>query len=211
MSIEEHWENIYGTKDSKQVSWYADHVASSLERIESLKLRFDAAILDLGGGASTLVDDLLEAGHTEVSVMDISGAAMDIARQRLGQRASRANWIRGDVLLHVFEPEKFDLWHDRAVFHFLTGSREREIYRNQAARAVKPDGYLLLSVFADDGPEKCSGLVIRRHSEKELEQFFEQDFGPISHSRFTHRTPGGSEQRFVSVLLRKKSKREAVE
>lgn len=207
MDAKDHWQNIYRTKDSKQVSWYTDHVASSLDRIESLELRLDAEILDLGGGASTLVDDLLNAGYSGVSVMDISSVALNIVRHRLGAAASRLRWIEGDVLNHDFDAESLELWHDRAVFHFLTESLDRETYRRQAARAIKPGGYLFLNVFADDGPEKCSGLVIRRHSEKELEDFFEPDFDSLSSARFSHRTPGGSDQRFVSVVLRKKSRR----
>jgi SAM-dependent methyltransferase len=204
MDAQEHWENVYQNKDSRSVSWYADHVESSLARIRSLGLQPDARILDLGGGASTLVDDLLKLGYSGISVLDISPTALSIAKTRLGERASEVNWIAANALEHDFGSAAYDLWHDRAVFHFLTAPSDRQLYRDKASKAMKPGGFLFLNVFADDGPEKCSGLVISRHTERDLEEFFGEAFDPVMHDRFVHKTPAGSDQRFVSVLLRRK-------
>ena len=204
MDPKSHWENIYRSRSHKDVSWYADHISQSLKIIQSLGLKSDASILDVGGGASTLVDDLLGAGYSNVSVLDVSAAALDIARHRLGDRAGRVVWLEADVLAHDFPADAYDLWHDRAVFHFLTEESDRQTYRSQAAKVVKSGGYLLMSVFADDGPEKCSGIQVRRHGRSGLENFFNPDFKPVTSTRNVHLTPAGVEQRFTTVLLRKK-------
>jgi SAM-dependent methyltransferase len=199
----QHWENIYGSKSHKEVSWYADHVETTPGWIQALGLPKDARLIDIGGGASTWVDDLLDQGLRNLTVLDISRAALDIAKERIGNRGAGVNWLDANVLEYPFAPRSFDLWHDRAVFHFLTDEHDREIYRTKAVNALKPGGYLLFSVFADDGPEKCSGLIIRRHSEQDLFDFFADGMKPLRSGRGVHRTPGGTEQRFVTVLMQK--------
>jgi SAM-dependent methyltransferase len=203
MTAKPHWENVYGTKSHKDVSWYADHVEVTPAWIHDLKLSPDAALIDVGGGASTWVDDMLGQGFHSVTVLDISGAALNIAKARLGERASTVHWLEADVREQSFAPQSLDLWHDRAVFHFLTEESDRERYRAQVFAALKPGGYLLFSIFADDGPEKCSMLPVRRHSEAELATFFAESMEVVRSERGVHKTPGGAEQRFVTVLLRK--------
>lgn len=206
MSRREHWENVYGTKSHKDVSWYADHVELTPEWISDLASPPSAALIDIGGGASTWVDDMLAQGFRDVTVLDISAAALEIARARLENSgaADAVRWLAADVLEWPFAPESFDLWHDRAVFHFLTDEADRECYRARVTEALKPGGYLLFSIFADDGPEKCSMLPVRRHSEADLAEFFTGAMDVVRTARSVHRTPGGAEQRFVTVLLRKR-------
>jgi SAM-dependent methyltransferase len=199
----QHWETIYGSKSHKEVSWYADHIETTPEWIKTLGLPAGAALIDIGGGASTWVDDMLDQGFQDLTVLDISRAALDIAKARVGVRGTSVRWLHENVLEYPFEPRSYGLWHDRAVFHFLTAERDRETYRAQVVSALKPGGYLLFSVFADDGPEKCSGLIVRRHSEQDLFDFFADGLTPIRSGRGVHPTPGGTEQRFVSVLMKK--------
>jgi SAM-dependent methyltransferase len=199
-----HWEAIYGTKDHKAVSWYADHVETTPEWIRELNLPANATLVDIGGGASTWVDDMLGQGFQNLTVLDLSQSALDIAKARLGARGQTLNWLAANVLEQPFASGAFDLWHDRAVFHFLTDEGDRAAYRTKVTAALKPGGYLLFSIFADDGPEKCSGLTVRRHSENELADYFGGEFELVHSSRGVHVTPGGSEQRFVTVLLREK-------
>jgi SAM-dependent methyltransferase len=198
-----HWETIYGTKDHKAVSWYADHVETTPDWIRALNLPADAALIDIGGGASTWVDDMLAQGFRNLTVLDLSQAALDIAKARLGARGDSVTWVAASVLEHPFTTQSLDLWHDRAVFHFLTDEKDRESYRTKVENALKPGGHLLFSIFADDGPEKCSGLTVRRHSEQDLFDYFGSFMEPVRNGRDIHRTPGGSDQRFVTVLMRK--------
>ncbi len=204
MDSKNHWETLYRSKNHKDVSWYADHIAHSLELIQSMGLKSDASLIDVGGGASTLAEDLLELGYSRISVLDVSSAALNIARLRLGDKASRVIWLETDLLHHDFPAGAYDFWHDRAVFHFLTEEPDRQTYRSLATRAIKHGGYLLMSVFSDEGPEKCSNIYVRRHATSELESFFEKDFEPVKSSRHSHITPTGVNQSFATVLLRKK-------
>jgi len=204
LTAKPHWENVYATKSHKDVSWFADHVEMTPGWIRELNLPTDATLIDVGGGASTWVDDMLGQGFHDLTVLDISGAALGIAKARLEARASSVQWLEADVLTQDFPQGAFDVWHDRAVFHFLTQESDREAYRAQVLKALKPGGYLLFSIFADDGPEKCSMLPVRRHSEAELAAFLAGAMEVVRSERSLHRTPGGSEQRFVTVLLRKR-------
>jgi SAM-dependent methyltransferase len=204
MDIKQHWSEVYSTKDHKKVSWYADHVSDSLNYIESLQLPKTASIIDVGAGASTLIDDLLAREFSKVSVLDISEHALSISRQRLGGLEESVTWIVADVVAHDFPKNEYDLWHDRAVFHFLIDDEHRGKYAVSLRSFVKKGGYFLISVFADDGPEMCSGIKIRRHSELDLEQFFGDSFDVIKSARMVHRTPSGTEQRFVTVLMKRK-------
>ncbi len=200
----QHWETVYGSKNHKEVSWYADHVETTPAWLTALGLSQDAALMDIGGGASTWVDDMLDRGFRNLTVLDISHAALDIAKTRLSSRSNEVRWLEANVLEYPFAPRCFDVWHDRAVFHFLTDERDREAYRAQVTTALKPGGFLLFSIFADDGPEKCSGLVVRRHSEQDLLEFFADTMEPVRGERGVHHTPAGVEQKFVTVLMRKR-------
>ena len=158
METKSHWEQVYRSKPVDSVSWYQPHAQRSLDLIRRVAGSRDARILDVGGGASTLADDLLDAGMTHVSVLDISGSALEAARQRLGPRASKVRWIEGDITSLELEPASVDVWHDRAVFHFLTDPKDRAAYVRQVRSAVRPGGHVIVEAFSPEGPPQCSGL-----------------------------------------------------
>lgn len=201
MDRKAHWEKIYSTKSHKEVSWFAEHVSNSLSLIARGNLPKDTPVIDIGGGASTLVDDLIETGYSDITVLDISGAALEIARMRLEAMSSTVRWIEDDVLTSELGGREYGLWHDRAVFHFLTGQEERDRYLRQVETHLRIGGVLVLSVFADDGPEKCSGLTVKRHDEEEILRFFGAGFRQVHSERSIHVTPAKSDQRFVNVVL----------
>lgn len=203
MDRKAHWEKIYSTKSHKEVSWFAEHVSTSLSLISRGNLPKHAPIIDIGGGASTLVDDLIEAGNSDITVLDLSGAALEIARMRLEALASAVRWIEGDVLASDLGGREYGLWHDRAVFHFLTVEADRLGYRDQVAAHLRVGGLLVMSVFAEDGPEKCSGLTVRRHGKVELAAFFGEGYETVHAEPSVHTTPSGAEQRFVNLILRR--------
>lgn len=204
MDRKAHWEKIYSTKSHREVSWFAEHVSTSLDLFRLANPAKTGAVIDVGGGASTLVDDLVEAGYLDLTVLDISGAALEIARTRLEAVASAVRWIEADVLESDLGGREYEVWHDRAVFHFLTAEEDREKYRDQVIRHLRPGGSLLISVFADDGPGKCSGLTIKRHGEDEITEFFAEGFDKLHSARSIHSTPAGVEQRFINLILRRK-------
>ena len=162
-----------------------------------------ASIIDVGGGASTLVDELLSQGCTNITVLDLSGAALQTARQRLGTRENQLRWWEANVLEAEFPEHACDVWHDRAVFHFLTDIEDRKAYVRAVLRAVKPVGLVIVATFADDGPTKCSGLPVMRYSEEELHAEFGAPFELLGHERESHQTPAGNEQKFVYCSCRK--------
>uniref|UniRef100_UPI002AB78998 class I SAM-dependent methyltransferase n=1 Tax=Paraburkholderia sp. J8-2 TaxID=2805440 RepID=UPI002AB78998 len=162
MQSKEHWNHVYETKASTDVSWFQEHPRQSIELIEQSGVDKDAAIIDVGGGASTLVDDLIDKGYSELTVLDLSEAALEVARERLGERVQAVSWIVGDVTKADLPVHAFDVWHDRAVFHFLTSEAEREAYVRTVLRTVKPGGTVIVATFAEDGPERCSGLPVMR-------------------------------------------------
>lgn len=205
MSGQAHWQDVYTRKAATEVSWYQPEATTSLALIERAGLRPDAAILDVGGGASTLVDGLLARGFHAITVIDLAGAALDASRQRLGERARGVTWLEGDITRADLPAAAFDLWHDRAVFHFLTSPEARAAWHQQLMAALKPGGYVVLATFADDGPEKCSGLPVRRYSEAGLQAELGDGFELIESRREVHRTPAGNEQRFVYGLFRRKA------
>ncbi len=191
-----HWENIYQTKPLETVSWYQPVPETSLSLIDALNLPKTARIIDIGGGDSLLTDHLLQLGYTHLTVLDISATALKRAQKRLGPLADRVRWIASDVV--DFQPdEPFDLWHDRAAFHFLTEQPDIEAYREVAAQAVKPDGHMLVATFSIHGPEKCSGKVIRRYEPTALETVFQDSFRQTGCLETGHSTPGGSVQQFL--------------
>jgi len=190
-----HWEQVYATKPATEVSWYQREPRVSLDLITAGGSSSDV-VIDVGGGASTLVDGLLERGYTRVTVLDIASTAIDAARDRLGARSAAATWIAGDVLSQMFEPHSIDVWHDRAVFHFLTLAGDRRAYVEQVARAVKPGGRVIVATFAADGPTKCSGLDVCRYSPETLHAEFGARFRLEGRAFEDHVTPAGHLQRF---------------
>lgn len=203
MNTKDHWEGVYTTKACTGVSWYQPHARTSLRFINEASLRQTDAILDVGGGASTLVDDLLGQGFTNLAVLDISAAALAAARARLGARAEQVRWIESNIVEARFEPHSIDFWHDRAVFHFLTNPEERAAYVQKLTHSLKPGGLLLVATFADDGPTRCSGLPVARYSPEQLQAEFSPGFELVRTERETHLTPSGAEQKFVYGLFRK--------
>ena len=198
-----HWETVYRTKRPTDVSWYQREPTVSLELIRRGAPDTSARIIDVGGGASTLVDSLLRAGYSNVFVLDLSATALAETRTRLGDRASRVQWLEGDVLSGTLPEAAFDLWHDRALFHFLTNAGDRAAYVAQVRRAVRPGGYVLVATFAEDGPLRCSGLPVVRYSAETLCDEFDGGFELIDSVREQHVTPGGSTQSFIYCLCRR--------
>jgi SAM-dependent methyltransferase len=197
MSGRDHWDRIYGAKAPAELSWYESVPVTSLRLIDAAGLPPGARLLDVGGGASTLVDALLDRGDIAVSVLDLSWRAIERARLRLGARAPSVTWLEGDVLRVELPPEGYDLWHDRALFHFLTESRDREAYIGKMLGSVRPGGHLVMATFAADGPVRCSGLPVVRYSPGDLGAELGDSFELLEHEHVGHRTPGGTVQRFL--------------
>ncbi len=202
MTTKNHWDNIYSSKPSERVSWYRPHLERSLAFVAAAKLPRSAAVIDVGGGASTFVDDLLDLGYSNVTVLDISEEALDTARARLGPRAAGVHWICADVVEARLPERAFDFWHDRAVFHFLLDARAREKYVENVKRSLKPGGHIVVATFGPHGPEKCSGLEVLRFTPEALHSEFGGDFSRIGDTRETHVTPWGTEQEFVYCYCR---------
>lgn len=199
-----HWENIYGTKELNEVSWFQATPTTSLALIEGLQLAEDAAIIDVGGGDSFLMDNLLEHGFENISVVDISRLALDRAQKRLGEeRAAKITWLEGDIASFT-PPAQYDCWHDRAAFHFLVEDSDIQHYVDTVSTHIKPGGFLIMATFAEDGPLKCSGLPIQQYSEKGLADLFSAHFELQNSMAITHVTPFETEQRFVFVVMQKK-------
>jgi len=197
MDAQQHWERVYRTKQPTEVSWYAPHLVSSLRLIEEAAPQLDAEIIDVGGGEATLVDDLLDRGHRFVSVLDISSVALDVAKARIGARATTVSWLYGNVTTYAFARHAYDVWHDRAVFHFLTDAKDRAAYVRQVARAVRPGGYVIVATFGPEGPTKCSGLDVMRYDPDALHDEFGTTFRLLKHQTETHQTPSGAKQQFT--------------
>jgi len=197
MTSRDHWESIYERKAPEQVSWYRPHLERSLDFIQGAGLASDAAIIDVGGGASTLVDDLLARGYTNVTVLDISASAIDAAKARLGERARMVRWLVADVTELDLGVSSYDFWHDRAVFHFLRDQADRRRYVAAVRRAVKPGGHVLVATFGPEGPERCSGLDVVRYDPDGLHEEFGHEFQKVGSLTEMHRTPRGTEQQFV--------------
>lgn len=201
MSDQEHWDQVYQTKGPEDVSWYLRRPDLSLSLIAASGVPKEAGIIDMGGGASTLVDFLLAAGYLPVAVLDLSGAALEQSRTRLGPRADSVEWFEADVT--SFEPpHRFGLWHDRAMFHFLTNPEDRRKYVAAMRRTLQPNGTVIISTFAMDGPAKCSGLDVVRYDEQSIQAELGTEFQLQEVRRETHLTPWQSEQRFIYFRLR---------
>jgi len=203
MDPKRHWETVYRTKDVHEVSWFQSEARRSLDLITRVSPDRSAPIIDVGAGASVLVDDLLAAGYLDVSVLDVSEAALEISRGRLGTDAARVKWMRADVRRAQLDEGAYAVWHDRAVFHFLTDAADRVVYVEQVRRAVRPGGYVLVATFAEDGPEYCSGLPVVRYSAEGLHSEFGTDFQLVRSEHEDHRTPAGGEQSFLYCLCRR--------
>jgi len=203
MDSKNHWNDVYTTKSSDSVSWFQPGAGKSLDIIQHLDVAKSSSIIDVGGGASLLVDNLLEHGYLNLSVLDLSGAALKVAKSRLGVSANEVQWLEADVTKLTLEKHSIDVWHDRAVFHFLTDENDRNRYVKSVLHAVKPGGYVIVATFAEDGPEKCSGLPVQRYSASELHSEFGSPFKLLGHEKESHKTPFGTSQSFVYCYCRK--------
>jgi SAM-dependent methyltransferase len=202
MDPKRHWETIYQRKDPTAVSWFQPDPALSLQLVTEAAPNRAAVILDVGGGASTLVDGLLRLGYRQVGVLDLSRAALAHARRRLGPDARRVAWYQADVLSLPLADGSLDVWHDRAVFHFLTHPGDRGRYIEQVRRAVRAGGHVLVATFAEAGPPRCSGLEVVRYSAEGLHGAFGPDFRLVKSAQEDHVTPAGVHQAFVYCLCR---------
>jgi len=197
-----HWENIYQTKQLNEVSWFQPTPETSLEFFREFKVPTTAKVIDVGGGDSFLVDHLLELGYKDVTVLDISAAAIERAKKRLGERAKQVKWIEADAA--KFEPtEQYDFWHDRAAFHFLTDEKEVSHYIETAQRGLKPSGVMVMGTFSELGPKKCSGIEIKQYSENTMTERLKSFFEKIRCITIDHKTPFDTMQNFVFCSFRK--------
>ncbi|MEK6922213.1 MAG: class I SAM-dependent methyltransferase [Nanoarchaeota archaeon] len=197
----EHWESIYQTKKPNEVSWYQDKPNTSLKLIAEVGLGKNASIIDIGAGDSKLVDNLLDIGFRNITVLDISSTALEKAKKRLGNRADAVKWVVSD--LREFETsDRYDIWHDRAVLHFLTAEEDINKYVEVIRRFLKPNGYLILSTFSENGPKRCSGLDVKQYSEDSVKELF-SNFEHVKSFEEEHLTPLGASQIFIYSIFRK--------
>ena len=197
-----HWENIYQTKELKDVSWFQPTPETSLDFFKQFKVPTNAKVIDIGGGDSFLVDHLIDFGYQDISVLDISAAAIDKAKQRLGDKAKNVKWIVADAA--TFKPtEKYDFWHDRAAFHFLTDEQEISNYLQTAQESINPTGVLVIGTFSEQGPKKCSGIEIKQYSETSMTNRLKMFFEKIKCITVDHKTPFDTIQNFVFCSFRK--------
>ena len=198
-----HWQNVYATKGEAEVSWFQDTPAISLEMIRAASPDQNAAIIDIGGGASRLVDALLQDGYRNLAVLDISANALDAVKQRIGAAASAVDWIVADAT--TWQPVKsYDIWHDRAAFHFLTDPHDRAAYVERLRSAVAAGGHVIIATFAPDGPEKCSGLPVQRHDSASLSSGLGPEFELVVTRSEIHHTPWHSTQAFQFSRFRRR-------
>jgi SAM-dependent methyltransferase len=202
VSRQRHWENVYATKGESEVSWFQETPALSLELIRLVGAIQNSGIVDIGAGASRLADGLVSQGFEDVTVLDLSTAALASARSRIGDKANRVTWIAADVT--TWEPSRtYDVWHDRAAFHFLTDPKDQAAYMARLRRALRPGGHAVIGTFALDGPERCSGLVVSRHDAASLAATLGSGFELIDSRRHEHITPWGTPQRFQFSTFRR--------
>jgi 2-polyprenyl-3-methyl-5-hydroxy-6-metoxy-1,4-benzoquinol methylase len=202
MEAKQHWDKVYASKGEKRVSWFQEHALTSLELIRRTAVPKDARIIDVGGGASTLVDDLLAEGYRNVTILDLSAEALQTAKRRLGGDGARVGWIEADVTETVLPARHYDVWHDRAVFHFLTDPGARRKYVEAVLRSVKPGGHVIVATFGPQGPLQCSGLPIVRYSPESLHDEFGGQFLLVEHKEESHVTPAGAVQQFIYCYCR---------
>jgi 2-polyprenyl-3-methyl-5-hydroxy-6-metoxy-1,4-benzoquinol methylase len=202
MDPKTHWEKVYKTKAPEQVSWYSPHLETSLALMDRSAGATSGSIIDVGGGESTLVDDLLARGYQNITILDISQTAIDVTKKRLKQLAERVQWLAGDVTKIELPRGAYDVWHDRAVFHFLTGTYERLAYVRQVAHAVRRGGHVIVSTFGPEGPAKCSGLDVARYDADSLHEQFGARFQLVDSAKELHQTPFGTTQQFLYCCCR---------
>ena len=202
MDAKSHWEKVYKTKTADTVSWYLPHLETSLALIARSGTGLSSSIIDVGGGESTLVDDLVKRGYQNVTVLDISETAINVSKQRMGEAAKKVHWLVTDVLAAELEPSAYDVWHDRAVFHFLTTIEQRIAYVQNVARSVKRGGHVIVSTFGPEGPQKCSGLEVIRYDADSLHDQFGARFRLVESSQELHATPQGATQQFLYCYCR---------
>lgn len=203
MDLHSHWQNVYQSKAVDDVSWYQAKPSLSLDLIDSTRLDHSATLIDVGAGASLLLDNLLERGYKNISLLDISEEALAVSRQRIGAQAENLTWLVGDITTIALPENAYSLWHDRAVFHFLGEESQRQAYLAQVKKSLKQGGFLLMATFAEDGPEQCSGLTVSRYTAESLQAFFGDDFQLMQTQHESHITPWQSEQRFVYCLFKR--------
>ena len=196
MDPRSHWEQVYSTKAPNLVSWFRPHLEMSLSLIERAAADRSASIIDVGGGESTLVDDLLVRKFSNITVLDISQTAIEVTKQRLGKAQHALQWLCDDITQAALPSHSFDIWHDRAVFHFLTGVEQRAAYVQRVRSAVKPGGHVIVSTFGQAGPERCSGLDVIRYDAFSLHSEFGRGFRLVESSSELHETPSGALQQF---------------
>lgn len=197
-----HWQDVYNTKGEHDVSWFQESPTVSLDLIRANGAGSNASVIDIGGGAARLVDSLLDLGYESVTVLDLSEQALATAKARLGARAAKAQWVIADVT--AWEPSRgYDVWHDRAAFHFLTDAADRAAYAERVRRAVRPGGHVIIGTFALDGPERCSGLPIVRHDAASIGEMLGPLFELVETRRHDHQTPAGAAQRFQFSRFRR--------
>jgi SAM-dependent methyltransferase len=197
MDRRKHWEKVYSSTPVDKVGWYEPHLETSLAWTEDLGLAKDVPIIDIGAGASTLVDDLLSKGYESITVLDLSASALASAKERLGERSGSVTWLEGDITSIDLPAHHYGLWHDRAVFHFLTRPEQQEQYRDNLLKALQPAGHLVIGTFAPEAPPKCSGLPVQRYSAQELASTLGSEFELKRHQKMMHLTPGGTEQMYL--------------
>lgn len=195
-SKKDHWQTVFATKAENEVSWYQKKPETSLQLIQSCELNKDAKIIDIGGGDSYLIDNLLDLGYTNLFLLDISANAIERAKKRLGEKAKNVTFIVSDSLDFVTE-EKFDIWHDRASFHFITNENDVQKYKTNVLKTLQSGGHFILGAFSEDGPKKCSGLDITQYSVEKLEAIFEDDFELENCFTEDHQTPFDTKQNFI--------------
>ena len=197
----QHWEQVYSTRQPDELSWYQVEPVLSCSILSGLPVQKDDPIIDVGGGASRLVDCLLARGYSDISVLDIAPAALDLSRQRLQEQAGNVTWIEQDIT-RFSAVQKYVVWHDRAVFHFLTNADDRLAYRKVLYQALKPGGYLIIMSFAPDGPQRCSGLNVVRYDADMLQTELGHEMELLETQNHVHRTPWGSDQSFLCAVFR---------
>ncbi|KAA1006183.1 class I SAM-dependent methyltransferase [Paraburkholderia panacisoli] len=203
MDGKEHWEGVYRNKAANAVSWYRPHLDISLTLICEAVSDRNAAIIDVGGGESTLVDDLLQRGYRSLTVLDVSAVALDTTKQRLGSIAGQVTWVESDIIVVDLPEHRYDVWHDRAVFHFLTEPSQRDAYTRLLTRTLKPDGRVVIATFGPLGPNRCSGLDVMRYDVQQLSDEFGPGFELVTSTLEDHNTPAGSSQQFLYCSFRK--------
>ena len=204
MDAERHWQQVYEEREPDQVSWFEATPERSLALIEATGLPKEAGIVDVGGGASALAGELLHAGYSDITVAEISTVALERAQTAVGDRAQEIDWVTADVREHDFG-RQFDLWHDRAVFHFMVEPADREAYLSTLGRALRPGGHLIIATFGPEGPTQCSGLPVRRYSADDLSAWLGAEFEREDDELVAHETPSGNQQQFLYARFRRKA------